>query len=79
MKLWYNIIRESIARLRGGDMKGLNDKEINRRRSVNSLRNSINSWRDSRIDSQPGDIHKDEQLKDQCGLSLDGLVESLFL
>ena len=68
-----------MARLRGGDMKGLNDKEINRRRSAHSLTNSINSWRDSRIISQPGDVHKDEQLKDQCGLSLDGLVENLFL
>ena len=39
MELYYDIIREEIATLRGGDASGLSDTHIQRRRSFTSLRN----------------------------------------
>lgn len=38
MTLWYNIIRETLASLRGGDRSGLNDTWVKRRRSIESMR-----------------------------------------
>jgi len=38
MELWCSIIRETLASLRGGDGRGLNDTWITRRRSIESMR-----------------------------------------
>lgn len=39
MGLWYKMIRDSVARVRGGNRTGLSDKHLNRRRSMDSFRN----------------------------------------
>jgi len=39
MSLWYNMIRKTLAALRGGDMRGLNHTHISRRRTMESTRN----------------------------------------
>ncbi len=39
MILWFNIIRDVLANVRGGDRRGLNDTWVSRRRSFESMRN----------------------------------------
>ena len=39
MNLWYEVIREELASLRGGDRRGLNESWVSRRRSFESMRN----------------------------------------
>jgi len=43
MAVWYNIIREELAGLRGGSMGGLHDRSVHRRRSVISLDGLVKS------------------------------------
>ena len=37
MSLWYDVIREVLARLRGGDYSTLGNAHIHRRRTVESV------------------------------------------
>lgn len=39
MNLWYEVVREELASLRGGDRRGLNETSVHRRRSFESMRN----------------------------------------
>lgn len=71
MKLWYKIIRETIAMVRAGNMNGLNDSEINRRRSIDSLKDFKEMIKGPKV------AVEDDQWNN--GFSLDDLVDRLCL
>ena len=63
MALWYNIIRETLVSLRGGDRKGLGDSFIGRRRSYDSMKDLLKDL-DLSLHRYKADVKDMESRKD---------------
>ena len=59
MTLWYDIIRETLVTLRGGDRTGLRDACIRRRRTIESMSSIGSKSRSSKDMSSIGSKTRD--------------------